>query len=348
MNTLKEVVPVRLSELGEFDLISTLAARVSDHDPRVVLGIGDDAAAVRSDSSRLLLATSDALVEGIHFTRQTTNAFRLGWKTLAVSVSDIAAMGGMPAFALVDLGLPEDTDIEYADEIYSGLQACADEFNARIIGGDTVSSPREIFIALTLLGEVEPGMMVSRQGAKPGDRILVTGTLGDSAAGLALLTGRNCEIPAADKRFLEDAHMEPIPRLNEGRIIASRNWATSMIDISDGLAGDLTRISHASGVGAVIYADKLPYSDAYRHFVEACGVDPLALSLHGGEDYQLAFTVPNALAEQIIAQANELDIRLTEVGRIKAEPGISIRYPNGEIKELLAGGYEHFTGTEKI
>lgn len=339
---------MRLSELGEFDLISALAAKVSDHDPRVVLGIGDDAAAVRSDASRLLLATSDALVEGIHFTRQTTNAFRLGWKTLAVSVSDIAAMGGVPTFALVDLGLPGDTDLDYAGELYAGLQACADEFNVRLVGGDTVSSPREIFIALTLLGEVEPGMMVSRQGAKPGDRILVTGTLGDSAAGLALLTGQNCEISDADKRFLEETHMEPMPRLNEGRMIASRNWATSMIDISDGLAGDLTRISHSSGVGAVIYADKLPYSEAYSHFAEACRMDPLSLALHGGEDYQLAFTVSDALAEQIIAQAAESDVRLTEVGRIKADPGIVLRYPDGEARELQTGGYEHFTGVEKV
>lgn len=272
---------VKASELGEFGLIERLSRLVGAERPaELIVGIGDDAAAWRS-GDEVLLATTDTLVEGVHFLREVTPWADVGWKALAVNLSDIAAMGGEPTLALVTLAIPEDWKAEDADGLYGGLLECAREYGVAIAGGDIVSTG-QFSVTVALLGKAtrvagQPALL-RRDGARPGDAIGVTGTVGDSAAGLRRLRGG---VPGDDT--LARRHLRPEPRLAQGQA-AVRAGVRCGIDVSDGLLQDLGHVCEMSGMGAMVRAEDIPLRAALKIAYPEVALE---LAATGGEDYEL-------------------------------------------------------------
>jgi thiamine-monophosphate kinase len=330
-----------VADVGEFALIDRLHARFRQAGVGVVKGIGDDTAALQVQPGNLLLATTDAAVEDVHFRRQTTTPFVLGQRVLAVNLSDIASMGGEPRWALLSLGLPPTTPLAWVEALADGLGTEAARYGMAIVGGNLTRSPDRLVIDVTLLGEVASDQVLYRTGARPGDRVLVTGTLGDSAAGLALLAGLTPG-PSEEAAFLIERHRLPTPRVAAGRAIAASGLATAMLDLSDGLAGDLAHLAEASGVGAVIDADRVPLSPAVRALAAATGQDPLAWALRGGEDYELLLTAPPSATDRLVAVVQATGVPLTDVGEIRSARGLWLREPDGRSVPLGDVAWRHF------
>ena len=280
-------MPVRkLSELGEFGLIG----RIRDlfPAPEGVEGIGDDCAVLPQRSGRDTLVSTDLLIEGTHFLREDIPPYRLGWKSAAVNVSDIAAMGGKPVATFLSVALPADLDASWMDGFLRGYAELSGRFGVALLGGDTTASPDRICINVAVLGECPSGTARLRSQAQPGDRICVTGPLGDSAAGLkAILGGVERD---ADVQALIDRHYLPLPRVEEGLMLAATPGVHAMMDISDGIGSDLRHILDASGVGAQVDLAALPLSPALQRVCARYGWDAAALATGGGEDYELLFT----------------------------------------------------------
>jgi len=333
-----------ISEIGEFGLIRRISEGIAYTEGDVVVGIGDDAAVVRTGGEKYLVATCDILVEGVHFLREGISPHQLGRKAVAINVSDIASMGGIPKHAWVSLALPSDTAVEYVDALYEGMKEETGRFGVNIVGGNMAHMPDRLMVDTFILGEVEPDLLLLRSGARPGDLILVTGELGDSAAGLTLLLDPavSCEEAYAKKAM--EAHFTPTPRLEEGRAIAQSRAATAMIDLSDGLASDITRISEASDVGARIWAAEIPISAATRRIAELAHKDPLELAIFGGEDYELLFTAPPERAEELAAAVErETGTPVSIVGEIvPASEGRRLVLEDGRVVPLEAMGWDHF------
>lgn len=331
-------------DLGEFPLIDRISRGISYRTGGVVTGIGDDTAALRVTPGHLLLATCDVQVEGIHFRVQTTTPELLGRKALAVNLSDIASMAGAPRYALVSLGLPPTTPVAFVDGLYAGLNAEAAEFGVDIVGGNISGSPPEIFIDVTLLGEVEPGRVLHRSGARPGDRLVITGHPGDSAGGLALLLDPSVRCPPEAAEHLKRAHRAPVPRVAAGQAVGETGLAHAMIDVSDGLAGDLGHVAEASGVGAVLWADRIPISPELREAAAALGRDPLDFALHGGEDYELLIAVAPGGEDRVIQAIERAGgVGAAVIGEVvPAERGLSVQLPDGRTLTLRPAGYRHF------
>jgi thiamine-monophosphate kinase len=325
---------VNVSELGEFGLIKRLAAVVGGEAPAdLLVGIGDDAAAWRA-GEQVLLATTDTLVEGVHFLPEFAAWADVGWKALAVNVSDVAAMGGEPLFALVTLALPLETEVSVADELYGGLMECAREYGVTVAGGDIVRAP-QISVTVALVGraqmrEGEP-LLMRRDGAKAGDVIAVTGTLGDSAAGLWRLRKG-----ATEEGALVRAHLRPLPRLADAQE-AARIGVVCAVDVSDGLMQDLGHICERSGLGAKLREELLPLSEDLR---AAYPEDALALACSGGEDYELLITGH----EETVGQVGEqISAALTVIGRIVESTEHRPRLLDGAGNELAVAvhGWDH-------
>ena len=331
---------MRLDELGEFGLIERIRGLAAGTDPSLVIGIGDDTAAIRPTPGQLLLATCDSLVEGRHFLRSQITAEQLGRRLAAVNLSDIGSMGGRPRWALVSLSLPPHTEVEFVEGVYRGLVAELARFGAVIAGGN-LSGATELLLDLTLLGEAQPDQILRRDGARPGDMILVSGSLGASAAGRAAL---EAGLRGPEVAPLIAAHLTPEPRVFAGQAIARSRLASAMLDVSDGLAQDLGHICDASRAGAVVEAARIPISSATRALAGQIHLDPLKLALAGGEDYELLLTVPLARAgEMAIKVLAETGISLTPCGRIvPAEDGRSLQWPDGRREPLVAPGWQHF------
>ncbi|MEK6698032.1 MAG: thiamine-phosphate kinase [Nitrospirota bacterium] len=338
---------MRLSELGEFGLIEKIRRSFSVKSPRAPLSIGDDAAALAVSPSSMLLATTDMLVEGVHFDLSFTDFFSLGWKSAAVNLSDIAAMGGIPRFCLTALAIPQGIGSEQIADFYKGFGAVLREHAVLLVGGDTCSSGKGFIITVTALGETEKALLLRRSGARPGDRIFVTGTLGDSAAGLELL--RNAEWGMRNKKSeirnpksaigrLAERHLRPVPRVAEGLKIARSGCATSMIDVSDGLTLDLSHLCDESGAGAQIFSGKIPLSNALRGSAGALTGPVLDYALAGGEDYELLFTAPPRKLKCL----RGLKIQATEIGIVTKARGIALVGADGKKKPLTPQGYDHF------
>jgi len=302
---------MRPSHLGEFQLIDRLK-RFQGASPRVLKAIGDDAAVLALDKKRYQLFTTDMLIAGLHFSRGISLA-AVGYKAMAVNVSDIAAMGGRPAFAVVSIGVPLKLPAAEIEKLYYGLKMCADAFGVGIVGGDTVRSDK-LIINVALLGEVERDRLVLRSGANPGDRVFVTGPLGGS-----LKSGR---------------HLWFVPRVKEARFLVEHFKPTAMIDASDGLAGDLGHILKESGAGAVIDEAKVPLNRGVT----------LAGALKDGEDFELVFTLPSLKAKKLIQYTKvNRSFRFFEIGEIVASPRkLFIRDVHGRKKEIEPKGFEHF------
>lgn len=330
-----------VADVGEFGVIGRLRQRFGTQGFGVVRGIGDDTAALQVTPGCLLLATTDAAVEGVHFLRTSTTPRLLGQRILAVNLSDVAAMGGIPRWALVSLSLPEDTPLHFVDELASGLEQEAKEFQVAIVGGNLARSPERLVLDLTLLGEVEADRVVYRTGARPGDRLMVTGTLGDAAAGLAILVGQAPpDIPGTS--FLVSRQRLPTPRIEAGRAIARSGLATAMIDLSDGLASDVVHLVEDSHLGAVVLAEAVPLSPQIRELSTAMGRDPLDWALRGGEDYELLLTAPPERVDDLIAAVGAVGLPLTDVGEVLAAPGIWLQRPDGRREPLGAAAWQHF------
>ncbi len=329
------------SPLGEVELIARLAHIFGAAPPEVVLGIADDCAALDLGGPDYLLWTVDTLVEGVHFDLAYTSLSRLGHKSLAVNLSDIAAMGGEPLYTLLSLGWPPDRDLAGALEFGQGLAACARDYGVAVIGGDTVASPPGLTIAVTVLGKVPQNTLLRRSGANPGDLVYVTGPLGEAAAGLELLR-RNLDMDPSLREPLVRAHLEPVPQVAAGRLLARAGLATAGIDLSDGVATDLMHICRLSGVGARLAAKDIPVSPGVRIVAGMVGKDPLDLALQGGEDFQLLFTAAPAQAPripQIFARAGLAPPHM--IGEI-ISGGEVILVTEKKEKIISGKGFDHF------
>ena len=323
---------MNVSELGEFGLIERLAGLWRP--TSAIVGIGDDAAAWRV-GSLTVLATTDTLVKGVHFDPALMPWADVGWKAMAVNVSDIAAMGGEPQYALVTLALPPDTPVKAVDELQSGMQECASEFDVEVVGGDIVRAS-EVSVTVALVGrggEDDKGQqaLLRRDSARAGDSIAVTGTLGDSAAGLRRLKART---PIVDP--LVQRHVRPRPRVEEGEL-ALQFGVTCAIDISDGLAQDVGHVCEASGLGAVIQAPAVPTS---RELREAYPDEATALACGGGEDYELALVAPQETLRLLRAAAKT---PISVIGEMVEDPERRVRLldASGAEMELPERGWDH-------
>lgn len=335
---------MKLSDIGEFRVISSIRSDLKDFQKEVIVGIGDDTAAIKVSGKKLLLFTSDSLVEDVHFKWDYTSPFQVGWKALVVNISDVAAVGGNPTHCLVSLALPSDTERNLVREVYRGLKKAASKYRVGIVGGDTVRAPSFI-ITVSLLGEVKRENIVLRSGAKPGDLIYVTGQLGSSGAGLACLKAPNGKVKPKIRQFLIKKHLIPSPRLVEGQKIASSQIATSMIDLSDGLASDLHRLTEESKVGAVLWEDEFPTALATEQLAKVMGKSLLEWILYGGEDYELLFTVPPNKKEKL---KQTLGFPHTLIGEIvDRDQGMYLKKRGGNRTKIEDGGYNHFSASTK-
>lgn len=337
---------MRIHEIGEFGLIARIAHALPAPGEGVIVGIGDDVAVLRPNGTRYILATCDIQVENVHFLRDRITPQQLGRKVVAINVSDIAAMGGVPRYLLVSLVLPKDTEVAFVDGLYGGMQEECLRWGVEIVGGNMAHSPGGIVVDLFLLGEVEPDRLLRRSSARVGDRVLVTGTLGDSAAGLALVLHPEAACLDEHRRWVLERHLTPTPRLREGRAIAQSGLATAMIDLSDGLASDIGHICEMSGVGVRIWADALPISGAARAVAEALGGDALDWALFGGEDYELLFTAPAEWAAELAHRVQEeTGTYVAIIGEVApAEEGMTLIHRDGVPVPLRKGGWDHFAG----
>jgi thiamine-monophosphate kinase len=327
---------MKLSRLGEFGLIEKIR-RAIPKGRGVRLGIGDDAAWVDSPSSSFLV-TADLLLEGIHFDLKWTSLSDLGYKSLAVNLSDIAAMGGVPAYAIVSLGIPEDFPSEKVQQFYRGMNFLARKSGVFIVGGD-ISVAKLLLISVCLLGHA-PYRPITRSGAKTGDDIYVTGTLGDSALALEFMKNKSPALRRPASAFLLKRHHRPSARCQAGALLARNKLASAMIDVSDGLLQDLGHICKASGIGAVIWEERLPRSHAYRRLA---GESRNHWTLAGGEDYELLFCSPRRTRAVIQEFATRAGVPVTRIGAcVAAREGIVVRDRNGARVKAGVPGYDHF------
>ena len=322
------------------------------HPSSLLNGIGDDAAVIRETAGRDTLITTDLLIEDIDFHRDTTTSRLLGHKALAVSLSDIAAMGGRPRWALLSLGIPHDIwNSDFLDELYEGFFVLADRYDVRLIGGDLSRTPEKIVIDSGVMGQCSDGKAILRRGAHAGDHLFVTGFLGGSAAGLRLLE-RGARLPPKDApldtvepdsqslRQLLLRHLRPEPRVGWGLVLGEERLATAMIDISDGLSSDIHHLCAESGVGALVEASSIPIDPLVAEICGRRALDPLLLALHGGEDFELLFAVH---PDEIARLPKTVDgVSISKIGEITSEPGKIRIAERNRIWDLKPGGFDHF------
>ncbi len=331
---------------------------------RLKLGIGDDAALAEVSRGRELILTTDLSIEGVHFTRRLHPPRSVGHRALARSLSDIAAMGGIPRFALVSLAISRGSGRGWIEGLYAGIVALARRFSLSVIGGDTAVVRGSTIIDVVVVGEVPPGSALLRSGARPGDQLFVSGTLGLSALGLRLLKSRPRRLSTSANRAIQ-AHLSPEPRCALGRFLSERRLARALIDVSDGLSTDLSHLCEASGVGARVWANRIPVpkfpdarGQAPRNIEKArpfdCSLravsevepravsdgDLLELALHGGEDYELLFTVPPRKAARVPARFR--GVPLCCIGEIHRSKELLLIRPDGMESTLRPSGYDHF------
>nr|WP_092074609.1 thiamine-phosphate kinase [Dendrosporobacter quercicolus]NSL47565.1 thiamine-phosphate kinase [Dendrosporobacter quercicolus DSM 1736]SDN05185.1 thiamine-phosphate kinase [Dendrosporobacter quercicolus] len=329
---------MELKQLGEFGLIDLIKENTIVDPASVIVGIGDDAAALLPSPRQLQLLATDMLIESVHFDLTTTTPWQLGYKAIAVNLSDIAAMGGVPKHCVVSLALPRNVQVDFVRDLYQGMKEICRRFTVNIVGGDTVSSPQGLVLNVAVTGEVEPARLQRRSGAKPGDLVVVTGELGNSAAGLDLLRrGHWQEFVFA--RQLVTCHLTPQPQVQAGLLLAA--FANSMNDISDGLASEANEIAAASQVAVRLFEQQIPLSAELTAASAVLGNAALDYALYGGEDYQLLFTIePEKLR---VLPANEITAQLTVIGEIVRGPaGVELVAADGAARGLAPKGYNHF------
>ena len=344
---------MRRSRIGEFDLIRRL--RNATPIPRalrnaVLAGIGDDAAVLKTRPGQVLLATTDLLVERVHFDLVGTTYRQLGYKAAMANLSDIAAMGGTPRFILLALAITPRQSPRDVDALYAGVTAACRQAQTAVVGGDTSTSRTGLFLSLVVLGEAAPAEVLRRSTARAGDHVYVTGTVGDAQAGLEILQARQAGrrsrgTSARETAYLTGRHVMPTARLREARQLAEGRLASAAIDLSDGLAGDIRHICEESTVGCLIDVRQLPLSAALIAHARARQRDPLAYALSGGEDYELLFTVRPGRVPHVERLIRRRLLRATPIGRITtARQGLRVINIDGSVRPLTATGYEHRLG----
>ncbi len=345
-----------ISKIGEFGLIERLknkcnelrlSEKITD---QIILGIDDDTAITRPSPGMLQLSTSDLLIEGVHFDLTYTSMKHLGWKLMVVNLSDIAAMGGVPVYALITIALPAKISVEMVDDLYEGILHAAQTYGCAIIGGDTNTSIGNTMVSAMITGEVPDRFLKRRNGAKPEDLICVSGNLGLSHAGLQILLREK-------KRFLDSQqqsefkselseyttavtkHLAPKARFDISMTAAQQEWVHAMIDISDGLASDLRHICKQSGTGALLFEEKLSIDPLVEKIANQFGESALDYVLFGGEEYELLFTIDPEFESKLSKQMP--DIRI--IGQITEEKDdIALIQSDGSKRTIVSGGYDHF------
>ncbi len=315
---------------SEFNLIQQYFSRPT---PDIVLGVGDDCALLQPSPHMLLAVSTDSLVAGVHFFPDADPAL-LGWKSLAVNLSDLAAMGATPRWCTLAISMP-DVDEDWLARYADGLYRCADAHQIRLVGGDTTRGP--LNLTLTVMGEVPINQALRRDGAQVGDAIWVSGTLGDAAFALAAIQGQ-MQLGEVDMASLAQCLHAPIPRVALG--LALRQIANSAIDISDGLLADLGHILSRSRVGAVVHYAALPTSEIVADLAAHPAYDRCVLA--GGDDYELCFTAPTTQTAAILTIAEQLGMRLTCIGEITNDAGLQLLDTEMQPMPLARAGYDHF------
>lgn len=325
-----------LHDIGEFGLIERLRRSVRQG-AGVKIGIGDDCAALEVPAGELLLVTSDLLLENVHFRRDWTDLADLGAKSVAVNLSDIAAMGGTPRYLILGLGLPSTFTLGEVDRFLEGFLEEAAASGVSLVGGDTCRAEQFLSVSVTAHGTVPVSELVRRKGAHPGDLLYVSGELGDSGLALCQLTAGQKPEPAVAHR-----HFRPRARLALGRALASRGLATSMIDLSDGLLADLRHLLAGDRLGAELCLERMPVSPTFER-VTAGITEWRNLIFNGGEDYELLFTVPEQRRDEIEKMTGEFDVRITQIGKVKQEAGVvEVLDASGDPVPVNSAGFTHF------
>lgn len=328
-----------LRDIGEFELIDLLS-RDAGHDPRVIVGIGDDAAAFEVPAGRVAVTTCDSQVEDVHFTKAGSEPADVGWRAVAANLSDLAAMGAEPDFILVSLALPADLELSWIRSVYAGIAGINREFGISIIGGNISRTAGPIVIDITAIGTCERSEIALRSGARAGDSVIVTGTPGWSALGLAISGSPGAERMDGSGLFLS-AHRRPTPRCNEGRIAAGDSRVHAVIDISDGVLADLGHVCDQSQLGAELDVNALPMTDEFVDAAANLRLDPVELILSGGEDYELLMAVDPSHVQSLAAKFADCDLApIQMIGEFTQAQ--DVRVPGRPDRSHSPGGFTHF------
>ena len=332
---------MKLSDIGEFGFIKEIAAPFFEHLSENITGIGDDCAIIPLSESESQIVTTDMLIENTHFIFDKITAFELGQKSLAVNLSDITAMGGTPTSAFISLGIPDTVSLEWLKEFYEGLSFLAKQSKTPILGGDTTKSTCGLIINIAVLGKVDNTKVKMRSGARPGDLICVTDTLGDSACGLNFIL-KKLAIRTPAERAMFQAHNLPRPHLAEGAFLSQQEGVSTMIDVSDGIDSDLKRIMERSEVGAKIILEHIPLSDSLTHICDEYQWDALRFAVTGGEDYCLLCTInKNAYSDIQKVYKKTFHRDLYIIGEINTSNTLTY-LKNGREFHFDHSGYDHF------
>jgi thiamine-monophosphate kinase len=328
--------------LGEFGLIKRIRSRSLMRHARVLLGIGDDAAVLRPSSHHTLL-TTDLLIESVHFDFSLSSPRQIGAKAVLVNASDIAAMGGTPQTVLVSLAVPGPTPVKQVDKLYTGIIEACHEVGADLVGGDTAASPGPTFINVTMTGVVPSGCEIRRSGGNPGDLLYVTGTLGDSRAGLSILQSARKGRHRSFEQYLIRRHLRPIPRIAEGAILAKTRSASAMIDLSDGLSSDVIHLCEESDTGVRIDISRIPVSEQFSAWCRRTRRKPGSEAIRGGEDYELLFSVRPRHEAKIEKWIRTGGLSATRIGFLTGrKSGFKILDERGRLLPLREEGFSHF------
>ena len=338
--------------IQEFTLIRGLQSRFARSVSGLVRGIGDDAAVIAAPRNTWWHLTTDLLAEGVHFDLRTASHESVGYRAAMANLSDIAAMGAVPRYLLTSLAIPKTVTSTHIYNLYAGLMKACRLHDVTLIGGDTSASKAGLFLSITLIGTSPARRALFRKGAHVGDRLYVTGTLGDSLAGLQLLTRgkaarstprRSASLQTSHRHFLVNRHLHPTARLAEGQWLNTARLATAAIDLSDGLSGDLRHLCEESRVGAELHLSEIPISAPCRAYAGLHRLQPVQLALTGGEDYELLFTVSPKNQLTVERQARALCYRITCIGTIRPRRfGLQMAASDGRLRPLPITSYEHF------
>jgi thiamine-monophosphate kinase len=332
---------MRLRELGELQFLRRLRRGVTDTSEPVLLGVGDDAAVLACPEGQALVVTCDAAVDGHHFQREWFSPSEIGGRAVAAAISDLAAMGARPAAVLLTLLISPDEDADFARAVVAGADGTADALGGQLAGGETVGADMPLTLDVMFTGFVPVGRELRRSGARPGDALLVSGTLGDSAAGLAALRARVTGERTADSVI--SRYKLPQPRLALGCHLAESGVVHAAIDISDGLARDADHIAEQSGVAIRIDRDAIPLSPACRAVAESLSVDPLRWAIGGGEDFELLFTVERSAVTDLARSVEDrVGLRVTRIGEVLEGEGVHICLADGSEVALPSAGWDQF------
>ncbi len=330
---------MKLRDIGEFGFIERIKKGCLIRDKNVIKGIGDDCCVFKISGDQVVLLTTHMLLENVHFLLRAILPYELGRKSLAVNISDIAAMGGNPQEAVISIAIPDNLDLEFLDGVYEGMKSMAKEFDINLLGGDTTYSPQYLVINIALVGKAPEDEILYRSGARVDDVIFLTGAVGSSAAGLdVVLTGSSFN----GREELLKAHHDPSPHVKEGRIIAGMGIVNSLIDVSDGVAADLGHVCAESGLGALIEEMSIPTTTNFQAYCKQRNQDSIHLSLHVGEDYVLLGTVPPTAAGQLGEALKSEGCEFHPIGRMVPEPGLRLERSDGSIEPIEVRGWDHF------